>query len=306
MPKYKKELSCLFFTSNQVKLKNGCVYFPKMIGISPIKTNITNIDCCRIIPKSNHFVVEFVYKKQYQELKPDNGNYLGIDLGLNNLATCISNTNVGFIVNGKVLKSINQHYNKEKAKLQSLLKSKQYTSKRIDKITFNRNNKIKNYIHHASKYIVEQAKNNNINSIIIGNNRHWKQEISLGKKTNQNFVSIPYSQLIAQVQYKSKLVGINVIVTEESYTSKCSALDLEPIQKHETYVGKRKKRGLFVTAKGELINADGNGSLNQIRKVMGDAIFSGFHKRCVVQPMKINHFNGMNNRNKQIVQNERN
>lgn len=292
LPKYKKELSELYFTANQIKLKNGYIHFPKMIGVAPMKTNVPNIDCCRIIPKANHFVVEFVYTIKDILQKEYNGKAIGIDLGMNNLASCVSTTGKGFIVNGKPLKSINQHYNKQKSKLQSLLKPNIFTTKRIEKITFNRNNKIKNYIHHASKHIVETAKELDITKIVIGNNKQWKTEINLGKRTNQNFVSLPFSHLIEKIEYKAKMAGIEVITTEESYTSKCSALDLEQICKQENYVGRRIKRGLFRTANGTKINADCNGALNILRKikVVGDDFLIKFNKRCVVQPSKINLF----------------
>src|SRR3970282_142248 len=112
------------------------------------------------------------------------------------------------------------------------------------------------------KHIVKQAKELDVTKIVIGNNKNWKQEINIGKRTNQNFVSIPYSNLIKTIEYKAKLVGIEVVITEESYTSKCSAIDLEPICKHETYLGKRTKRGLFRTSNGTKINADANGAAN--------------------------------------------
>lgn len=290
LPKYKKELSELYFTSNQVKLKDGYVHFPKMVGIAPMKTKITNIDCCRVIPKANHFVVEFVYTKADVEPKEYNGNAMGIDLGMNNLATCVTTKSKGFIINGKPLKSINHYYNKKKAKLQSLLPKGKYSTKRIEKITLKRNNKIKNYLHHASKYIVETAEKLNVTKIIIGNNKQLKTEINLGKRTNQNFVSIPFSHLIEKIEYKAKKEGIEVVITEESYTSKCSALDLEPICKHENYVGRRTKRGLFRTADGIKINADANGATNILRKVIGDGFIAQFNKRCVVHPSKINLF----------------
>ena len=291
LPKYKKELSELHFTTNQVKFKDGFVHFPKMVGISPMKTNIPNIKHCRVIPKSNHFVVEFVYEFKEQELKPENGKTLGIDLGMNNLATCISTTGKGFIVNGRPIKSINQFYNKRVSKLKSNLKEKVYTSKRIERLTHRRNQKIKNYIHHASKFIVKVAEDEAITKIIIGNNKNWKADINLGKKTNQNFVLIPLSHLIEKIEYKAKKVGISTILTEESYTSKCSALDLEPIQKHENYVGRRVKRGLFRVSNGSLINADINGACNIIRKVAEkdfrvDSVWSS-----AVMPSRVNVFN---------------
>jgi putative transposase len=291
IPKYKKELSELYFTYTQVKLKNGYVHFPKMIGILPIKTTITNIDCCRVIPKSNHFVVEFVYTVDNAVQKEYNGNWMGIDIGLNNLATCITKGN-SFIINGKPIKSVNNFYNKRKRHLQSRLKQNIHSSKRIERLTFRRNRKIKDYLHKSSKYIVKLAKENNITKIIIGKNENWKQSINIGKKSNREFTSIPHATLIEQIKYKAQLDGIETIITQEAYTSKCSALDLEVIGKHETYLGKRKKRGLFVTADGKLINADCNGALNIARlglSVSGNEIqISDSVRSCVVQPNKIN------------------
>lgn len=291
LPKYKKELSELYFTANQVKLKDGFVHFPKMIGIAPMKTKIPNIDCCRIIPKSNHFVVEFIYTVDAVELKEYNGNWMGIDIGLNNLATCSSNVSEPFIINGKPIKAVNNFYNTRKKQLQSKLKENTFTSKRIERITFSRNQKIKDYIHKTSKKIVDTAKEKNITKIIIGKNDNWKQSINLGRKTNRQFTSIPHATLIEKIQYKARLEGIEVIATQEAYTSKCSAIDLEKICKHENYAGKRRRRGLFITADGKLINADINGSLNIARLVLGDGIIKHDSIRsCVVQPIKINHF----------------
>lgn len=296
LPKYKKELSELYFTSNQVKLKDGFVHFPKMIGIAPMKTKIPNIDCCRIIPKSNHFVVEFVYTIEDLELKEYNGNWMGIDIGLNNLATCSSNIVEPFIINGKSIKAVNNFYNNRKKQLQSKLKENTFTSKRIERLTFRRNQKIKDYIHKASRKIVDTVKENNITKIIIGKNEKWKQSMNLGRKTNRQFTSIPHATLIEKIQYKARLEGIEVVITQEAYTSKCSAIDLEKICKHENYVGKRRRRGLFITAEGKLINADVNGSLNIARLVLGDGIIKHDSIRsCVVQPIKINHFDKQKN-----------
>lgn len=292
LPKYKKELSELHFTSNQVKLKDGFVHFPKMIGIAPMKTKITNIDCCRVIPKSNHFVVEFVYSVEDVPQKQYNDNWMGIDIGLNNMATCVSKEKA-FIINGKPIKAVNNFYNKRKKQLQSKLKQNTFTSKRIERLTFKRNQKIKDYIHKASRKIVDTAKENNITKIIIGKNENWKQAINIGKKSNREFTSIPHATLIEKIQYKARLEGIEVITTQEAYTSKCSALDLEVIGKHETYAGKRKKRGLFVTATGRLINADCNGALNIARLGLksvncNEIKISEQIMSCMAQPNKMN------------------
>ena len=196
----------------------------------------------------------------------DNGNYLGIDIGLDNLASCVSNTGSCFIINGRPLKSINQYYNKRLAFLKSKLKDNKQISKQIRSLTDKRNNKIKDYLHIASRILVNHVVSNGINTIIIGHNKCWKQEINIGKRYNQNFVSIPFNSFISMISYKATLEGINVKIVEESYTSKCSFLDNERICKHESYKGRRIKRGLFKTSSGKTINADINGAFNIIRK----------------------------------------
>jgi putative transposase len=296
MPNYKKSLSELYFTYNQVSVKDGFVHFPKKLGIKPMKTKIKRIDFCRIVPKSNHFIVDFVYTVEDVQKKEYNDKWMGIDIGLNNLATCSSNVVEPFIINGKSLKAVNNFYNKRKKQLQSKLKENIFTSKRIERLTFRRNQKIKDYIHKSSRRIVDLAKENDITKIIIGKNENWKQSINLGRKTNRQFTSIPHATLIEKIKYKAHLEGIEVIVTQEAYTSKCSAIDLEKIGKHESYVGKRKKRGLFITANGKLINADVNGSLNIARLVLGDGIIKHDSiMSCMVQPVKINNFNKQKN-----------
>lgn len=290
LPNYKKDTSIAIFTNQQARLRDGYIYFPKSVNIPKIKTKVDNICQIRIIPNSDHFTIEVVYKKLEKELKYYNGNWMGVDLGLNNLATVSTKEN-GVIYNGKPIKSINHFYNKRKSRLQAKLKKNIYSTNRIKRLTHRRNNKVDNYIHQVSRKIISQAKNENVTKIIIGNNANWKQEISLGKKTNRNFTSIPHSSLIEKIKYKGLVDGIDVMVIQEAYTSKCSALDLESIQKHERYIGKRKKRGLFVTAKGKLINADINGALNIARlglSVSGNEIkISDSVMRAALAPKKM-------------------
>jgi len=291
MPKYKKKLSELRFTSSQLKIKEGYVHFPKMLNILPIKTNLTKIDYGRVIPKSNHFVVEFIYTKE-EKLLIENDNWLSIDVGLNNLVTCVSNIGKAFIINGKPLKSINEYYNKRKALLQSKLLKGIYSSKRIKKLSYKRYNKIKDYIHKTSREIINFCNVNNISKIIIGKNIHWKQNINIGKDSNRKFTQIPHATLIEKIRYKAQLEGKFFIETQEAYTSKCSALDLEPIMKHEKYLGKRVKRGLFRTSKNQYINADCNGALNICRLVLGDEALKDFDSilSAVVAPVRIKCF----------------
>lgn len=250
---------------SQKWIKQGIVKLPKQFSFTT-RTNKQNIQQLRFVPKNGYIVLEIVYNKKEKDLMLDNGNYLGIDIGLDNLASCVSNTGSCFIINGRPLKSINQYYNKRLSYLKSKLKDNKHTSKQIRSLTNKRNNKIKDYLHKASRILVNHVVSNGINTIIIGHNKYWKQEINIGKRNNQNFVSIPFNMFISMVSYKATLEGINVKIVEESYTSKCSFLDNERICKHESYKGRRIKRGLFKTSFGKIINADINGAFNIIRK----------------------------------------
>lgn len=236
--------------------------------------NIKSIQQIRLVPKGNHVVVEVLYKVTDTPLKEDNRRYAAIDLGVNNLATVVSNVDSPKIINGRPLKSINQYYNKQKVKLQAKMDKEYGTSKRKQtrreqSLTFKRNNKVNDYLHKTSRKIVNYLVSNNINTLFIGKNKEWKQNINIGKRNNQNFVNIPFYKLIQMLLYKCALEGITVKEIEESYTSKCSFLDDEEISKHERYKGKRIKRGLFKTAGGNIINADVNGGLNILRKAVG-------------------------------------
>jgi len=252
-----------------------------------VETKHQNVDQVRIIPRAGYFVVEVVYEQA--ETKPDvNATlYAGIDIGIDNLATLTSNK-VGFvprIVNGRPLKSINQFYNKRKAELQSILKDTRFTA-RMERITTRRTRRIDHYLHTASRRIIDLLVSEGIGTLVIGKNPNWKQEINIGKRNNQQFVCIPHARFIDMLTYKARLVGITVLVTEESYTSKCSFLDNEPIEKHEQYTGKRVKRGLFRASTGQHINADVNGSYNIVRKVVPDA-FGQRDRGCVVHPARL-------------------
>ncbi len=214
----------------------------------------------------------------------------GVDLGLNNLAAVSSNKKgfKAFLINGRPLKSINQQYNKAVALLKSKLFGSKKTSKRIQQITFKRNKKVNDYLHRTSDFIVKRLVAEQIGKLVIGKNEKWKQKINLGKVVNQNFVAIPHARLIEMITYKAQLVGIEVIVTEENYTSKTSFLDLEPVEKHKSYQGIRVKRGLFRSSNGTLINADINGALNIVRKVFGNEVFnSDSIEAFAVAPVRI-------------------
>ena len=214
----------------------------------------------------------------------------GIYYGLDNLACVTSNVSEfqPTLVCGKALKSCNQKYNKTLAKLKSALPTNQKTSTSIQGLTLKRNCKVDYYLHTASRYIINKLLAHQINLLVIGQNQGWKQNINIGERNNQSFVNIPHSKLIEQLIYKANLVGIKVVTTNESYTSKCSFLDLEPVQKQKTYLGKRVKRGLFRAKSGYLYGSDINGSLNIGRKVVGEVAFSENPiERFVVNPVRV-------------------
>ena len=216
------------------------------------------------------FDIEFVYKKEFEPISVDKNNYLSIDMGLDNFATCFnSNDGSSFIIDGRYIKSINRHYNKQKAHYQSILDRQSIkVSKKMLNLSRKRYNKINNYFNLAVKYITDYAISKNIGSIVIGDFSDIKQNTNIGKKNNQNFVNIPYGIFKRKLQSKCEQLGIDYHLQEESYTSKCSYLDNEPVKKHDTYKGKRVKRGLFRTSQGYLINADVNGSANILVKFL--------------------------------------
>ena len=277
-------------------LEKGIVKLPKT-NIQ-FKTKQKNIRQVRIVPKNNYIVLEVIYELSIKELLKDNKRYMSIDFGIDNLASCSSNVSKSFIINGKPVKSINQFYNKKKANLQSELelKNKKKSSKQIQNLTLKRNNKIKDYFHKASRYIVNQLVNQSINTLIIGKNDGWKQETNIGNVNNQNFVNIPHQMFINQLKYKCQLEGINVVEQEESYTSKVSFFDNDFIPTYQVNdqlfksSGKRIKRGLFRTQNGLLINADINGSLNIMRKYLNEVcndLISPANRGLVMNPVKI-------------------
>lgn len=197
-------------------------------------------------------------------------NWVSIDLGIDNLATLTSNVCKPVLISGKPIKSINRYFNKQISKEQSKLKKVNgvYTSNNLDTIRTKRANKLEAEMHKISSFVQEYCQMNEIDTLVIGYNKCWKDKVSLGKRTNQKFVSIPYTKLIQYITYKLKLKGINVVIQEEAYTSKCSYFDDEPIKKQSTYKGTRTKRGCFITGSGVKVNADVNGSLNIARKFL--------------------------------------
>jgi putative transposase len=293
LPRYKHKTdgrNLLTYTTQAVSkraLKQKGVIQPSQLDIS-IPTQQPTFDQVRLVPRKTHYVVEVVYTTPIRPANVDPQRIAALDIGLDNLATVTFNQPDihPLLVNGRPLKSINQFYNKERARLQSALPFSQKTSKRLDTLADKRNRRVNAYLHLTSRRLIDLLCLLGCGRLIIGKNDGWKQDIKLGKRTNQNFVQIPHARFIEMLTYKAELVGIRVIVTEESYTSKCSFLDGEPIGKREVYMGKRVKRGLFIASDGREINADVNGSYNILRKAIPNALADGI-AASVVKPVRV-------------------
>ncbi|NEQ76859.1 MAG: IS200/IS605 family element transposase accessory protein TnpB [Okeania sp. SIO2C9] len=275
-------------------LKKGICH----LSMSEIKipTSQTEIIETRIIPKSSCYIIEIVYEKS--DSTTENQQIAGVDLGVNNLIAVTTNqTGVSpLLIKGRPLKAINTFYNKQRSYLQSQLNSHNQTnSHRLKKLTHKRNSRVENYLHTASKRVIDWCINHQIGTLIIGHNQNWKQEIKLGKKNNQQFVNIPHYRLIEMLRYKAQLRGIKVIITEESYTSQSSCLDGDDLPKYgeqkPKFSGKRVTRGLYKTRENKLLNADVNGSLNIIKKVIPDVFDQGIKglpfNPVVVDPLRM-------------------
>ena len=279
---------------SRIGLRQGLV---KLSGTSiALPTRVAErIAEVRIVPKCDCYVIEVIYEKTEQFLAP-NEKIAAIDLGIDNLMAVTSNQPdfIPLLINGRPLKSLNQFYNQRRAKLQSLLKGNRQSSQRIRRLTRCRNQKIDNYLHQASRYLVNLLVDQEITTLVIGKNDGWKQEVNLGKVNNQKFVTIPHARLIDMISYKCQLVGIKVIIQEESYTSVANFLNLEPLpvygQKTERpgFSGNRISRGLYRTDKGILIQSDVMGSYNILRKAFPNAFNRYGIERCVVHPRRIN------------------
>ena len=287
LPKYLAKDGFTTLVIGFVRLKDGMLIIPYSnsfrktheeiaIKLSPVLKG-KKIKEIRIIPKqhSRYFEIQYTYEieKIQRELNKKNG--LGIDLGIDNLCTCVTNNGETFIIDGRKLKSINQYYNKINAKLQSI-KDKQKierTTLRQKRITRKRNNRINDYLSKAARTIVNYCLNNDIGKLVLGYNEDFQRNSNIGSINNQNFVNIPYGKLRDKLIYLCKLYGIEFKLQEESYTSKASFFDGDEIpiydkENSQKYIfsGKRIKRGLYRTSKGYQLNADCNGALNILRK----------------------------------------
>ena len=272
IPKYKprgeKGHSIALFTNQQIKLRDGKIIFPKPANLLPIKTKTSSIEQVRVVPSTSCFIVEVVYQKEVVQTETTEGAIASIDLGINNFVTFLDNQgHQPFIINGKGAKAYNQYYHKTKANMQSELKQGRYSSKNIQLLGLRRANFMQNFLHQSSSIVIKALKERKISTLVIGLNEDWKQKTNIGKANNQNFVSLPHRKLIDQLIYKCEEVGIEVILTEEAYTSKIDHFVEEPMCRQVKYLGKRVHRGLYRSSTGIYINADLNGALGIMRKV---------------------------------------
>ena len=277
-----REISLTAMTVDGKKLKD------KITFRLPEYLEQVTINTVTITKNGKGYVAHIAYRKQgfladvVESLPPvDARSVLTIDLGINNLITTINTVNgESILVDGRYLKSVNQYYNKTVADLRSKMDlekeqvGKDKFFKRIQKATVRRNRTVRDFMHKVARRITREAQAINVKDVVIGYNQGWKDEIALGKKTNQKFVQIPYRQLINNITDKNQEVGIHTRTVEESYTSKVDHFAGEGLHHQATYLGQRKKRGLFQSSTGRLINADVNGAIGILRKCTTDSVLA--------------------------------
>lgn len=309
LPKYLPKNSFTTLVVGFVRLNENTFILPYSQSYKknhrPIKINIPpllldkNIKEIRIIPKFNarFFEIQYTYQVENEQRNLDKNNALAIDLGVNNLATCVTNRGKSFIVDGKKLKSINQWFNKYNAKLQSI-KDKQGYGKTLtmkQKYIWNkRNNRVNDYLSKSARIIINYCFENNIGTLICGYNNDFQRNSDIGKKNNQNFVNIPFSKLQSKLEYLCEFYGIKYVDQEESYTSKASFFDMDMIPEYKekdnieySFSGKRVRRGMYKTLKGYILNADVNGALNILRKSKVVDLEVLYHRGEVDTPVRI-------------------
>jgi putative transposase len=291
IPKYKhktkgrNKISYELGAISRKELKKGIIKLSQTNIEIPFINSGNTLNEVRIVKNNLSYTIEVVYEIKIKELKK-NDKFLGIDIGIKNLMTVVNNFNERPIIyNGKPIKSINQFYNKELVRMKSELPKGIYTSEAIKRFVDTRNNKIDYEFHNITDNFSEYCELHDVSRVVVGYNPLWKQEVNLGDQTNQNFVGIPFLKLINQLRYKLLIRGIELIVKREDYTSKCSFLDGEKVCKHDVYMGKRIKRGLFRCSDGFLINADVNAAFNILLKVVPD--FKVRNRGLAVNPIRV-------------------
>jgi IS605 OrfB family transposase len=299
IPKYKKKGGefLLLFTNQQIKRKGQYIHFPRKFDFK-IKTQLpedTKLNGARIIPQGIGYIVEIIYQRELADINSQQQRILGIDLGVNNLMTIVNNIGEQpIVISGKKAKAKNQWFNKCVSKLNNMyMKQQRFSGKKKLTLQLKRKRWFNDWFHKTSISVIDWCTEHKIDTVVIGRNKNWKQQINIGKNNTQGFVNIPYHQLIQKLKYKCEDAGIDFLETEESYTSKTSFLDQEEIKNHQTYKGKRVKRGLFKTSTGIIINADVNGGYNIIRKVVPNAFNHWLTAESVVDVRRLQRFRGL-------------
>lgn len=281
LPRYKRKkgYNLLTYTNQCCSIRDGYVRLSKELLI-PIpqwedyKKMFKTFHQVRVLPKRDLYCeIEIIYDSPEMNLSLDFNKVAGLDLGVDNLVTMVGSDIGAVIYNGKQIKSLNRYFNKEIGKLKSEIErvNGHKSSKRIRSLWDRRERQLDDVMHKLSRHIVNTCLRHNIGKLVLGYNSGWKDSISIGTVNNQNFVQIPYDKLRRLLSYKCQLCGIELVVTEENYTSKCDGLAFEEICKHDSYLGKRVKRGLFQSSTGRLLNADVNGAFNILRKVVNNS-----------------------------------
>jgi len=312
IPHYRKKGGYfnLILSTNAISVKNGYFKLPisreyrkvhpdmKDILIPyPDRLNGAELREVRICPYDNgrYFKIQYVYHWYKEEANVNPDNIMAIDLGVENLATCTSNVETPFIMDGRKLKSINQYWNKEKARLQSIaMKQGQKNTHRINRITVKRNNQVKDIIKKSARYIINNCIENQIGTLVVGYNKDFKRSVNIGKINNQNFVQIPLGDFRQQLEFLCWTYGIEYIEQEESYTSKSSFIDNDILPEYKSeqpylgkFSGKRIHRGLYQSAGGTVINADVNGSANIGRKCKQNFTIEELSSGLLASPKRI-------------------
>lgn len=271
--------------SQQCAIKDGMMRFPKKLNLDKIYVGDIDIAHVRIFPGKKKYKVEVVYKVEALP-KRKKGNIAGIDLGLDNLATVAINKRGirPLLINGRPLKSMNLHFNNKRDKVQSKLKkcNDKYMSHKLETLYRKRNNRFNTYMHKTSKEIINYCLEHDVSQIILGHNKLQKQESKL-----KNFVAIPTFRLIELIKYKAEYYGIEVVETEESYTSITSYLDKEEPIKDNANKKRRIHRGLFKSNKNKIINADVNSAYQIMKKVIGNDVIKPIKNNSMFNPIKI-------------------
>lgn len=290
LPNYKKKdgRSIVIIKNIQCRIQNGEIYFSwkPLREFTGIKTSILGgLQQIRFVPMGSTYVMEIVYQIKVPKVKNFTNRIMGIDLGVNNLATISNNIGIQpIIVKGGVIKSMNRYYNKERKNIS--IETGMIWNKRMRLLTDKHMRKMDSYMHLVSRRIVEYCQKYDVGTLVIGLTKEWKDGINIGHVNNQNFVSIPHEKLIQQLQYKCENVGINCVVTEEKFTSGTSFLDNELPTEDNYNIKRRVKRGVFKSNDGIKLNSDVNAAFQIIKKVFPDA-FKQWDRGCGLQPVAL-------------------